>query len=69
MMDTHTIKSSAWHAQEIDAVFAAVSSDVEGLNTGEVNVRLQKYGLNTLPPPQKKPPILIFLSHFQVRPG
>jgi len=45
-------------------VLAALKAGESGLDSREVEQRLNRYGRNELPPPQRKHPLLRFLSQF-----
>ncbi|MDY6801827.1 MAG: HAD-IC family P-type ATPase [Bacteroidota bacterium] len=52
-----TIQQEKWYALELDEVYKKLDSSNEGLETGEVNERLNFYGENTLPPAK---PVTLF---------
>lgn len=51
-------------ADEVDDVVAALSTGDDGLTDEEASARLEEVGRNELPPPERKPAVLRFLSHF-----
>ena len=54
-----------WHALTPEATLKQVESQIEGLSSKEVEHRLEKFGSNRLPPPQKQDPWLRFLAQFR----
>ncbi|MDN3516326.1 cation-transporting P-type ATPase [Aquisalimonas lutea] len=53
-----------WHAEEPEAVLAALASDADGLDDSDAGVRLQRYGPNRLPPPRRHGVVMRFLLQF-----
>ncbi len=53
-----------WHHQDLDQIFSKLSTSAQGLSSTEAEERLQKYGMNRLPPPKKSNAFLRFLLQF-----
>ncbi|MBN1189462.1 MAG: HAD-IC family P-type ATPase [Dehalococcoidales bacterium] len=53
-----------WHNISSDKVLEELGSGLSGLNEGEVNDRLRKYGRNELEAKKKASPVLVFLRQF-----
>jgi magnesium-transporting ATPase (P-type) len=58
----HEIKN--WHNQTSDETLAVLETTLEGLSEDEAKQRLQTFGANKLPEPEKRGLLLRFLSHF-----
>lgn len=56
--------SPAWHSIPSQQVIAMVESDRAGISSTEALQRLQRYGPNRLKPPERRGPLLRFLSQF-----
>jgi magnesium-transporting ATPase (P-type) len=54
----------AAHAMPIDDVFLSLDASAKGLSSEAAAARLDKYGANRLPEPQRRSALLRFLSHF-----
>jgi magnesium-transporting ATPase (P-type) len=64
ILQEHLEQARPWHALEVDEVFRLWKSGPEGLTAEDVDRRLAEYGLNHLPMPQKRGPLLRFLHQF-----
>ena len=53
-----------WHAISVAKVFADLASSKDGLGADEIEARRQKYGLNRLPAPPRRSPLVQFLNQF-----
>ena len=53
-----------WHAQPIDSVLDSVKSSADGLSDDEAARRLQQFGRNRLPPPQRASAFHILLDQL-----
>src|SRR6056297_3050222 len=62
-----SIQQEKWYAFELDEVFKKLDSSKEGLETDEVNERLNFYGENTLPP-AKPATLLQIILHQLINP-
>jgi len=56
--------SYQWHAEEIDSVLDRLEVASSGLSAGEVETRLEKYGLNQIPQTGKSSALVVFLKQF-----
>ncbi|HID48824.1 MAG TPA: HAD family hydrolase, partial [Chromatiales bacterium] len=56
--------SRAWHAESVASVFEFFATTPEGLSTQEASDRLARHGLNRLPEPRPRGPLLRFFSQF-----
>jgi len=56
--------SKSWYAESIETVFESLETTPDGLSKQEANNRLAKYGLNQLPEPSGRGPLLRFLYQF-----
>jgi len=54
----------SWHSLELEAVFALLESDGNGLSTEEVHKRQERYGLNKLSAGSSQGPLKRFLRQF-----
>jgi magnesium-transporting ATPase (P-type) len=61
---SNTAASPIWHAQDSDAVIAALNSRMQGLSHEEAAKRLERDGANRLPEARGKPLWQRFLSQF-----
>lgn len=59
------LMEQSWYTKKISEVFKALESGKDGLATGEVQKRLEKYGLNKLPEAKLDSLLIIFLRQFQ----
>ncbi|MFO7983846.1 MAG: cation-transporting P-type ATPase [Desulfuromonadales bacterium] len=59
--DSEEIK---WHAQDTKEVFRQLAAHEDGLSTEEAGRRLERYGPNRLPAPEKRGPVRRFLVQF-----
>ncbi len=62
--DTSVTKLKNWHTQSIGEVFKLLDTSPEGLSKETAADRLAKHGLNTLPEPKKRTPLIRFLYQF-----
>ena len=53
-----------WHTLTSEETFAKLSCSTKGLTAEEVEARRHQYGLNRLPEPPKRSPLLQFLGQF-----
>jgi magnesium-transporting ATPase (P-type) len=63
MSDTPT-EATAWHSLECKEVLASLVATEHGLSSEQVRERLERYGYNRLPPPQRTGPLMRFLLQF-----
>ncbi len=54
-----------WHTLSIDAVFEALKTNVEGLNSEEARIRLERFGPNEIKEAKKKTPLEMLLDQFK----
>jgi len=57
-------EQAAWHAESIESVCQQLDCSLEGLSLEEVDQQRSIYGLNRLPEPPKRSPLMRFLSQF-----
>jgi len=57
-------EKAAWHAEPVESVLQKLSSSEHGLDSSEVKKRRERYGLNRLPDPPRKSPLMRFLAQF-----
>ncbi|HSH50236.1 MAG TPA: cation-transporting P-type ATPase, partial [Bacteroidales bacterium] len=62
-----SIQQEKWYALELDEVYKKLDSSNKGLETDEVNERLNFYGKNTLPP-AKPVTLLQIILHQLINP-
>jgi len=55
---------TAWHSLSLPEALAAASSTAQGLSQAETERRRAVHGLNRLPPPPRRSPLLRFLLQF-----
>ena len=58
------MSSTTWHDLETADILLELDTNFDGLNPAEVAKRQEKYGFNKLQEPEKKSPILRFLSQI-----
>ncbi|MCF6282650.1 MAG: cation-transporting P-type ATPase [Candidatus Polarisedimenticolaceae bacterium] len=58
------MNSESWHAESSEAALEALETTADGLSKEEVTSRLAKYGLNQLPEPKTRGPLLRFFCQF-----
>ena len=64
-VSTPTVNDTTWHALPADEVAKRLATSLEqGLDTGEAQHRLQKYGPNRLPEGKTRGPFVRFLAQF-----
>ena len=56
--------SGSWHTESIKTVFETLTTTPDGLSKEEVSDRLVKYGLNRLPEPGTRGPLVRFFYQF-----
>lgn len=70
LMDTSQSDTNApqavtvWHATQAKDVLAKLDSSQEGLTDAVAKRRIEQFGLNLLPPPPRRSPVLRFLLQF-----
>lgn len=64
MLDNATEQETLWHSRPGKEAITALDSQEAGLSDTESAQRLKKYGLNRLPAPPTRSPVLRFLTHF-----
>lgn len=57
-------KHEAWHALEVQTVFADLQTQRDGLSSEDAAARLVSHGPNVLPEPPRRHPVLRFLAQF-----
>ncbi len=57
-------KESGWHALDAETVLQRLESDTQGLDRNTVQERLERYGPNRLPDPERTGPFKRFLLQF-----
>ncbi|MGM0446544.1 MAG: cation-translocating P-type ATPase, partial [Bacillota bacterium] len=57
-------KQIEWYKKTKEEVLNQLNTNINGLSKQEVEKRLEKYGLNVLPKPKERHPIIKFLSHY-----
>ena len=60
----HGSEEIKWHALNTQDVFLTLDAHEEGLSPEEAARRLERYGPNRLPPPEKRGPVRRFLVQF-----
>lgn len=64
-MNDHNGQQPSWHAESSEAVLEQLETSANsGLSGEEVKARLERYGLNHLPPPKRRGPLLRLLLQF-----
>jgi len=58
------LRSKNWHAESAKTVFELLETRANGLSKKEVSDRLARYGLNRLPEPKTRPPLIRFFYQF-----
>ncbi|QDG50573.1 cation-transporting P-type ATPase [Persicimonas caeni] len=53
-----------WHAKPADTVLDSLETSADGLSNEEAQARLEAYGPNRLPEPEKRSALVRFLRHF-----
>jgi len=53
-----------WHADSVETVCESLGTSINGLSVDEVRERQLKYGLNQLPAPETRGPLMRFLYQF-----
>jgi magnesium-transporting ATPase (P-type) len=53
-----------WHSMTVEEAFSALKTSRQGLNNGDITVRLKLYGRNKLTPPPKRGLLLRFFHQF-----
>ena len=59
-----TKQQASWHASPPEVVGQQLASDSSGLSSEEAARRLERYGPNSLAPPQRRGPLLRFALQF-----
>ncbi len=54
----------AWHAEQVNRVFASLEATASGLCSEEASSRLDRYGPNRLPEPEMRSPLQRFIHQF-----
>lgn len=54
----------AWHSKTTEEVFKALDTDKNGLTSGEISKRSEKYGPNKLPDKEKQSELIRFIKQF-----
>jgi magnesium-transporting ATPase (P-type) len=57
-------RTRPWHSMELKDVLIVLGVDDQGLHNDEAERRIQEYGPNMLPDPEKRSALLRFLRHF-----
>jgi magnesium-transporting ATPase (P-type) len=60
----NNLPNDPWHAKDIESVFTTFDSSQNGLLDTDAKLRVEKYGLNSLPVSKKKSVFLRFLAQF-----
>ena len=63
---TSRLASEPWHAITVDAVRRRASSGHDGLSPAKHARRLAEVGLNRLPQPASRGPLIRFLAQFHI---
>ena len=57
--------SESWHSMEVDKALETLGSRKEGLNSQQVQEKLNKYGFNELKEIKKRTALQMFLGQFK----
>jgi len=62
--DTPTLKPESWHAESANAALKSLQTTADGLSKTQVTDRRAIHGLNRLPEPKTRGPLIRFLCQF-----